>query len=81
MTYPIFGSECAPGILDADPTVALGIVPFDTIAIDFPRLFGLDRLSLDRLSSDRRLACRWHRELDGRLACFWEPDIVLIPQR
>ena len=76
MTYPIFGSERAPGILDADPTVAPGIVPFDTIAIDFPRLFGLDRLF-----SDRRLACRWHRELDGRLACFWEPDIVLIPQR
>jgi len=76
MTFPIFGSECAPGILDTCPTVEPGTIQINAAAIDLVR-----RLGLDRLLSDRRLVCRWHREVDGRLACHWEPDIVPIPQR
>jgi len=76
MTFPIFGSECAPGILDSRPTVEPGTVPFNAAAIDLTALFEFDRLSFDR-----RLVCRWAREIDGLLACHWEPDIVLIPQR
>ncbi len=37
---------------------------------DMTRLFGLDRLQAE----GRSLACRWHRDADGRLACRWEPD-------
>ena len=76
MTFPIFRGECAPGILDAGPTVKPGTIPFNAAAIDLTARFGLDRLS-----SDRRLVCHWAREIDGRLACHWEPDIVPIPQR
>jgi hypothetical protein len=73
---PIFWSECAPGILDASPASKPGAVPFNAAAIDLMALF-----RLDRLSSDRRLVCHWARGIDGRLACFWETDIVPIPQR
>jgi hypothetical protein len=76
MTFPIFRSECAPGILDASPTSTSGAALSNAAAIDFTALFGLDRRS-----SKRRLVCHWAREIDGRLACFWEPDIVPIPQR
>jgi hypothetical protein len=76
MTFPIFGGECAPGILDAGPTAKPGTVPLNAAAIDLTARFGLDRPP-----SDRRLVCRWVREIDGRLACHWEPDIVPIPQR
>ena len=76
MTFPIFWSECAPGILDASPTPKPGTVPFNAAAIDRTALFGLDRLF-----SKRRLVCHWVREIDRRLACHWEPDIVPIPQR
>jgi hypothetical protein len=76
MIFPIFGSECALGVLDAGPAVEPVIVPFNAAAIDLTALFGLDRLS-----SDRRLVCHWVREADGRLACLWESDIVPIPQR
>ena len=76
MTFPIFGSECAPGFVDSRPSIAPGVLPLNAAAIDLISLFGLDRLS-----SDRRLVCRWHREIDGRLACSWEPDISPIPQR
>jgi hypothetical protein len=75
MTFPIFRSECAPGILDASPTSKPGAALSNAAAIDLTALFGLDRLS-----SKRRLVCHWAREIDGRLACFWEPDIVPIPQ-
>jgi hypothetical protein len=37
---------------------------------DLVRLFALDRLPVDR----PRLVCRWHRDVDGRLACTWGPD-------
>jgi len=74
MTFPIFGSECAPDILE--PIVESGTSQTNAAAIDLVRLFGLECLPYRR-----RLACRWHRELDGRLACHWEPDIVPIPQR
>jgi hypothetical protein len=66
MTFPIFGSECAPGVLDTRPTVERGAIQINAVAIDLVRPFGLDRLP-----SGRRLACRWHREVDGRLACLW----------
>ena len=74
MTFPIVWSECAPGIFHADPTFKPGIAPPDVAAIDLTVRFGLDRLP-----ADRRLVCRWAREIDGRLACHWEPDIVPIP--
>jgi hypothetical protein len=76
MTFPIFRGECAPGILEAGPTAKPGTVRFDAAAIDLTARFGLERLS-----SDRRLVCRWVREVDGQLACHWEPDIVPIPLR
>jgi len=76
MTLPIFGSACAPDILDTRSTVEPGTTQINAAAIDLVRLFGLECLPYRR-----RLACRWHRELDGRLACHWEPDIVPIPQR
>jgi hypothetical protein len=66
MTFPIFGSECAPGVLDTRPTVEPGAIQINAVAIDLVRPFGLDRLP-----SGRRLTCRWHREVDGRLACLW----------
>jgi len=76
MNFPIFGSECAPAIVISDPSATPGAVPFDAAASDLARLFGLDRLS-----QDRRFVCRWVRDIDGRLACFWEPDIALNPPR
>jgi hypothetical protein len=72
MTSPIFGSVCAPDILDTRSTVEPGTIQIK--AADLVRLLGLDRLP-----SGKRLVCRWHREVDGRLACHWEPDIVPIP--
>jgi hypothetical protein len=76
MTFPIVGSECAPGILDIRPGAEPGDVQSNAAAIDLVRLF-----ALDRLPRGRRLVCRWRRQADGRLACTWEPDIVVIPQR
>jgi hypothetical protein len=76
MTFPIVGSECAPGILDIRPAAEPGVVQSTATVIDLVRLF-----ALDRLLTDRRLVCRWRRRADGRLACTWEPDIVPIPQR
>ena len=66
MTFPIFGSECAPGVLDTRPTVEPGAIQINAVAIDLVRPFGLDRLP-----SGKRLECRWHRDVDGRLACLW----------
>jgi hypothetical protein len=76
MTFPIFRGEYAPGIFDAGPIVKPSTVAFNAATIDLTARFGLDRLS-----SHRRLVCRWVREIDGRLVCIWEPDIVPIPQR
>jgi hypothetical protein len=76
MTFPIFGSECAPDNVYAGLAAKPGAVPFTAGAIDLGALFGLDRLF-----PDRRLACHWAREVDGGLACHWEADIVLTPQR
>jgi hypothetical protein len=77
MTFPIIGSECAPGISSARASLEPGTLPSNGAAIDLTALFGLDRPSSQR----RRLVCHWAREIDGRLACHWEPDIVPIPQR
>jgi hypothetical protein len=74
MTFPIVRSECAPGIIDDSTTSKPGTALSNAAAIDLTARFGLDRLS-----SDRRLVCRWVREIDGRLVCIWEPDIVPIP--
>ncbi len=76
MTFPIFGSEPAPGILDIDPVAEPGMVSGSAGASDLVCLYRLDRRLLRR-----RLVCRWHREADGRLACIWEPDIVPLPRR
>jgi hypothetical protein len=76
MTFPIFGGECAPAIVDIRPAVEPGIVSANAAAIDLVRLFALDRVPLGR----QRLVCHWHR-VDGRLACIWEPDLVPLPQR
>jgi hypothetical protein len=75
MTFPIFGSAFAPDIADC-PAVAPGTVSFNATATDLAALFGLDRLP-----AERQLVCRWTREVDGRIACHWEPDIVPRPQR
>jgi hypothetical protein len=77
MIFPIFGGECAPGLLDARPVAEPGIVTTNADATDLVRLFALDRAPISR----RRLFCHWRRQSDGRLACLWEPDIVLVPQR
>ena len=77
MTFPIVGSECAPGILAIRSAAEPGDVQPIAAATDLVRLFALDVLPAVR----RQLLCRWHRDADGRLACTWEPDIVLIPQR
>jgi hypothetical protein len=61
-------------ILDVRPAAPSGTVPATT---DLVRLFALDRLPVRR----PRLACHWRRDADGRLACTWEPDIALVPQR
>jgi hypothetical protein len=37
---------------------------------EFLRLAALDRRRVER----PRLVCRWHRGLDGRLACVWEKE-------
>jgi len=63
MAFPIFASECASGVLDNRPTVEPGAIQTNAVAIDLVRRFGLDRLP-----SGGRLVCRWHREVDGRLA-------------
>jgi hypothetical protein len=76
MIFPIFGSECALDNVSAGPTAAPGTIPCNAAAIDLTALFGLDRLS-----SDGRLVCHWVHEIDDRLACLWEPDIVPISQR
>jgi hypothetical protein len=76
MTFPIVGSECAPGISNIRPAAEPGAAQSTAAATDLVRLF-----ALDRLPRGRRLACRWRRQADGRLACTWEPDIVVIPQR
>jgi hypothetical protein len=75
MTFAIIGSARAPGIADARPTAEPDIIRKDTVAVDLLSLFGLDRSPVGT-----RLGCRWRRERDGRLACVWEPDIVLKPQ-
>ena len=74
MTFPIIGSECAPGILDIPEP---GVVQPTATVTNLVRLFALDDLPATR----RQLVCHWHRDADGRLACTWEPDIALIPQR
>jgi hypothetical protein len=75
MAFPIFGSECASGILDIRPTVEPGTTQINA-ALDFVRLLGVDRLPCGGWR-----VCRCHRGVDGRLACLWEPDIPRIPQR
>jgi hypothetical protein len=50
------------------------VSPKDTI--DLVRLFALDRLVVGR----RQLVCRWRQDDDGRLSCFWEPDIGPLPR-
>ena len=55
--------------LNVGPAVAPGTAVVKG-AHDFVRLLSLYAASIDR----PRLVCRWHRDLDGRLACNWEPD-------
>jgi hypothetical protein len=55
--------------------VSPAVAPRDTK--DFVRLFALDRLPIRR----PRLVCRWFVDVDGRLSCLWEPDIVPVPRR
>jgi hypothetical protein len=64
-------------ILNVRPAAEPGIVSTEIAVARLVRLFALDRLPAGR----RRLVCRWHRDVDGRLACAWEPDIPLAPHR
>jgi hypothetical protein len=77
MAFAIFGSECAPGILDTRPAVGPGTATTYTAPDNLVHVFALDRVPISR----RRLLCHWRRQADGCLACSWEPDIVLTPQR
>jgi hypothetical protein len=77
MTFPIFGSECAPGILDIRPAAEPDTAATNSVANDLERLFALDGLSAAR----RQLVCHWRRDADGRLSCSWEPDITSLPHR
>jgi hypothetical protein len=77
MTFPIVGSECAPGIVDTRWAAEPGAVQSTAAETDLVRLFALDALP----AAPRQLVCHWHRAADGRLACTWEPDIVADPQR
>ena len=63
-------------ILAVRPAASPGTLPRKSATTDLVRLF-----ALDRLPRARRLACHWHRDADGRLACFWEPDIGPVPHR
>ncbi len=56
-------------ILNVHSAAAPGIVSLKATK-DLVRLFALDRLPVGR----PRLACHWHRDADGRLACTWRPD-------
>jgi hypothetical protein len=64
-------------ILDVRPAAAPDSVPPKGATTNLVRLFALDHLPAGR----RRLVCHLRRDLDGRLTCIWEPDIVLIPIR
>lgn len=75
MTFPTVGSVAAPGILERRPAIAPA-APHRTAAIDFVRLF-----ALDRLPRGTRLACHWQRYPDGRLACLWERELSPLPRR
>jgi hypothetical protein len=77
MTFPIFGSACAPAVRDIRPAAEPGAAATTAVANDLVRLFALDNLPAAR----RQLVCHWHRQPDGRLACSWEPDIAPIPHR
>ena len=55
--------------LDVGPAVAPGAVSVKRTR-DLVRPLSLHAASIER----PRLACRWHRGADGRLACNWEPD-------
>jgi high affinity Mn2+ porin len=74
MTFPIFGSVRAPAVLEFRLDVARNLIPLNRAATDLNQLLGLDHLV-----AERRLVCRWHREIDGRIACLWEPDMVPSP--
>jgi hypothetical protein len=62
-------------ILDLRPAAVPGIVPPREAATDLVRLF-----ALDRLPERRRLSCHWRRGADGRLVCFWEPEVEFLPR-
>jgi hypothetical protein len=57
--------------LNAGPAVAPGT---DSVkrTRDLVRLLSLEAVTVDR----PRLVCRWHRDIDGRLACRWEPEAL-----
>jgi hypothetical protein len=61
-------------ILDFRPAAPPGQVPPPGVAKDLVRLFALDRPPTGR----RHLLCHWRRDAEGRLSCFWEPDIVPV---
>jgi len=69
MIYAIFGSECAPGILEAG--AAIQPLAVSANSTNLLNLFVLDAPPM----SARRLVCHWRRDADGRLACAWAPDI------
>jgi hypothetical protein len=72
MTFATFGRGTAPGILVSGLAAAPDGVPPAATKVDVLRAFGLGRRSFDH----QRLTCHWVRQCDGRLACYWEPDIV-----
>jgi hypothetical protein len=61
-------------ILEYRPAATLGAVPL-TRATGRVCLVVFGRLSGRR----HRFICRWCRDANGQLTCFWEPDIGPTP--
>jgi hypothetical protein len=61
MTFPTLGSVRAPAVLEFRLDVARNLILLNRTATDLNQMLGLDHLA-----AERRLVCRWHREIDGR---------------
>jgi hypothetical protein len=64
-------------ILETRPAAALDMHVPSAAATDLAQWFALHRLATGRPA----LVCRWRRDADGRLACFWEQAIDIAPNQ
>jgi hypothetical protein len=63
-------------ILDVRRVARPGVNRAQAAAPTFASVFASDRLH----AGQHLLVCRWRRDVDGRLACIWEPDIATVRQ-